>query len=58
MIHIEDLFKCIQTLLWKFQNHILKKIIDELKAEKGVHFDTELTTEDLKRISKKIQRSI
>ena len=25
MIHIEDLFKCIQMLLWKFQNHTLKK---------------------------------
>ncbi len=25
MIHIEDLFKCLVMLLWKFQNHSLKK---------------------------------
>ena len=32
-----------------------EKIIDELKAEKGVHFDTELTTEDLKELVKRFK---
>ena len=32
-----------------------EKIIDELKVEKGVHFDTELTTEDLKELVKKFK---
>ena len=33
-----------------------EKIIDELKAEKGVHFDTELTTEDLKELVKRFKK--
>ena len=32
-----------------------EKIIDEVKAEKGVHFDTELTTEDLKELVKRFK---
>ena len=32
-----------------------EKIIDELKEEKGVHFDTELTTEDLKELVKRFK---
>ena len=32
-----------------------EKIIDELKVEKGVHFDTELTTEDLKELVKRFK---
>ena len=32
-----------------------EKIIDELKAEKGVHIDTELTTEDLKELVKRFK---
>ena len=32
-----------------------EKIIDDLKAEKGVHFDTELTTEDLKELVKRFK---
>ena len=32
-----------------------EKIIDELKAEKGVHFDTELTREDLKELVKRFK---
>ena len=32
-----------------------EKIIDEVKAAKGVHFDTELTTEDLKELVKRFK---
>ena len=32
-----------------------EKIIDELKAEKGVHYDTELTTDDLKELVKRFK---
>ncbi len=32
-----------------------EKIIDEVKEEKGVHFDTELTTEDLKELVKRFK---
>ncbi len=32
-----------------------EKIIDEVKAEKGVHFDTELTTDDLKELVKRFK---
>ena len=32
-----------------------EKIIDELKVEKGVHFHTELTTEDLKELVKRFK---
>ena len=32
-----------------------EKIIDEVKAAKGVHFDTELTTEDLKKLVKRFK---
>jgi len=32
-----------------------EKIIDELKEEKGVHFDTELTVEDLKELVKRFK---
>ena len=32
-----------------------EKIIDEVKATKGVHFDTELTTEDLKELVKRFK---
>ena len=33
-----------------------EKIIDELKEEKGVHFDTELTVEDLKELVKRFKK--
>ncbi len=33
-----------------------EKIIDELKAEKKVHYDTELTTEDLKELVKRFKK--
>jgi pyruvate,orthophosphate dikinase len=33
-----------------------EKIIDELKEEKGVHFDTELTVDDLKELVKRFKR--
>lgn len=33
-----------------------EKIIDELKEEKGVHFDTELTTDDLKELVKRFKK--
>ena len=32
-----------------------EKIIDELKTEKGVHYDTELTTDDLKELVKRFK---
>ena len=32
-----------------------EKIIDELKEEKGVHYDTELTTDDLKELVKRFK---
>jgi len=32
-----------------------KKIIDELKEEKGVHYDTELTTEDLQELVRRFK---
>ncbi len=32
-----------------------EKIIDEMKEEKGVHFDTELTAEDLKELANKFK---
>ncbi len=32
-----------------------EKIIDEIKEEKGIHFDTELTTEDLKELVKRFK---
>ena len=32
-----------------------EKIIDEMKEAKGVHFDTELTADDLKGISRQVQ---
>ena len=32
-----------------------EKIIDEMKEEKGVHFDTELTAEDLKALAEKFK---
>ena len=33
-----------------------EKIIDELKTEKGVHFDTELTVDDLKELVKRFKK--
>ena len=33
-----------------------EKIIDELKEEKGVHFDTELTVDDLKELVKRFKK--
>lgn len=33
-----------------------EKIIDELKEEKGVHFDTELTAEDLKELIRRFKK--
>ena len=33
-----------------------EKIIDELKEEKGVHFDTELTVEDLKELVRRFKK--
>ena len=32
-----------------------EKIIDEMKEAKGVHFDTELTADDLKELSRQVQ---
>ena len=40
--------RCSPTLLWKFQSHNFEKIIDEMKAAKGVKMDTELDADDLK----------
>ena len=33
-----------------------EKIIDELKEEKGVHYDTELTVEDLKELVNRFKK--
>ena len=42
-------------VVMEVQKSYFEKIIDELKAEKGVHFDTELTTEDLKELVKRFK---
>ncbi len=35
-----------------------EKIIDEMKEDKGVHFDTELTADDLKELAAEVQGCI
>ena len=42
-------------VVMEFPKSYFEKIIDEVKAEKGVHFDTELTTEDLKELVKRFK---
>ena len=42
-------------VVMEVQKSYFEKIIDELKTEKGVHFDTELTTEDLKELVKRFK---
>ena len=48
----------IQTysdVVMEVRKSFFEKIIDEVKAAKGVHFDTELTTEDLKELVKRFK---
>ena len=37
-------------MLWRFRRAYFEKIIDEIKAEKGVTYDVELTADDLKEL--------
>src|SRR5574344_834081 len=40
----------------KVQKSFFEKIIDEVKAQKGVHYDTELTVDDLKELVKRFKK--
>ena len=42
-------------VVMEFPKSYFEKIIDEVKTEKGIHFDTELTTEDLKELVKRFK---
>src|SRR5574344_689532 len=43
-------------VVMEVQKSFFEKIIDELKEEKNVHFDTELTVEDLKELVKRFKK--
>ncbi len=45
-------------VVMEIDKSLFEEEIDKMKAEKQVKLDTDLTTEDLKRISKKIQKYI